>query len=241
MILYGRQVIREILKNDKRKILKIYFLKNSKNIDDIFTLAKIKKIPIEIKEKNEIRELTKTDNNQGIAAEVDNIKILNINEFLEKHNNKEKISICLLDEIEDPHNLGAIIRSCEIFGVCGIILPSKKSAPVNETVYKVSSGAVEYIDIVKVSNLNNAIHRLKESGFWIYGFDISGNDFLENVKFDRKSVLIFGNEGKGLRKLVKQNCDFLIKIRQKGKIGSLNVSNAAAIAFYDVMKQFENL
>lgn len=239
MMVYGRQVIREILKNNKRKVYKIYFLKNSKNIEDILKLAESKRIQIEFKERKEIKELTRTENNQGVAAEVDDIKKININEFLEKNKNKEKISVCILDEIEDPHNLGAIIRSCEIFGICGIILPSKRTAQVNETVYKASSGAVEYIDIIEVSNINNAIYKLKEAGFWIYGFDITGTEFLENVKFDKKCVLIFGNEGRGLRALVKQNCDFLIKIRQKGKIDSLNVSNAAAIAFYEVMKQFE--
>ncbi len=241
MIVYGRQVIREILKNNKKNIKKIYVIKNSKNIDDIFILAKSQKIFIEFKERKEIRELTKTDNNQGIAAEVEDIKILNLDEFLEKNRNKDHVIVCMLDEIEDPHNIGAIIRSCEIFGVCGIILPSKRCAPVNETVYKVSSGAIEYIDIIEVNNLNNAIYKLKEENFWIYGFDINGSELLENMQFDKKSVLVFGNEGRGLRKLVKQNCDFLVKIRQKGKIGSLNVSNAAAIVFYEVMKKIEKI
>lgn len=239
MLVYGRNVIREILKNGKRKVYKIFIFKAAKDISDILQIARSKNISIELKERSELNEMTNTDSNQGVVADIEDIKLITLKDFLQKHKDKEKISVCILDEIEDPHNTGAIIRSCEIFGVYGIILPSKRAAPVNDTVYKVSSGAVEYIDIIQVSNINDAIYKLKDSGFWIYGFDIDAQEFLDKIKFDNKCVLVFGSEGKGLRELVKKNCDFLVKIKQKGKINSLNVSNAAAIVFYEVMKQFE--
>jgi 23S rRNA (guanosine2251-2'-O)-methyltransferase len=158
-----------------------------------------------------------------------------LDEFLKKHKDTEKMAIAVLDEIEDPHNLGAIIRSCEIFGVCGIIVSSNRSSPVNDTVFKTSSGALDYVDLIKVSNINMALEKLKEARFWIYGFDLKAEKYLDETDFDKRSALVFGNEGKGMRELVKKNCDFLVKIRQTGQLDSLNVSNAAAVAFYDLM------
>jgi predicted rRNA methylase len=240
MIVYGRNVIRELLKVNRNKIKKIYVLQNRKGIDEILNDIKCYEIKIDIIEENLMRKLTNTDKNQGIAAEIEDVRTLNLKEFLEKNKDADKLVICMLDEIEDTHNIGAIIRSCEIFGISGIILPQKRNAPLNETVYKVSSGAIFYLDIIEVNNLNYALRQLKNCGFWIYGFDINGNKFLNETEFDKKSVLVFGNENRGLRYLIKRNCDFLVKIKQKGKIDSLNVSNAAAIAFYEVMKQIEN-
>lgn len=239
MIVYGRNVIRELLKVNKNKINKIYVLKNRKGLDDILNNIKRYEIEMDFIEENLMRKLTKTDKNQGIAAEIENVKTLDLKEFLEKNKVAERLVVCVLDEIEDTHNIGAIIRSCEIFGISGIILPQKRNAPLNETVYKVSSGAIFYLDIIEVNNLNYALRQLKNYGFWIYGFDINGNKFLNEIEFDKKSVLVFGNEKRGLRYLIKKNCDFLVKIKQKGKIDSLNVSNAAAIAFYEAMKQIE--
>jgi 23S rRNA (guanosine2251-2'-O)-methyltransferase len=235
MWLYGRNVIREVLKAGKRKIYEIIALKGIEDADDIIKEAKTASTNVVFVDKKTIFEKTGTDKNQGIAANVEGNKSFTLDEFLEKYSKEQKIAVCVLDEIEDPHNLGAIIRSCEIFGVCGIILSSNRSAPVNDAVFKASSGALEYMDIVKVSNINQAILKLKDAGFWIYGFDLDAEKYLDEIDFDRKSALVFGNEGRGLKQLVRKNCDFLVKIRQKGKIASLNVSNAAAVAFYQLM------
>jgi 23S rRNA (guanosine2251-2'-O)-methyltransferase len=235
MWLYGRNVIREVLKAGKRKVYEIIALKGIEDADDIIKEAKTAGITVNFADKRVIFDKTGTDKNQGIAASVEGNKSYTIDEFLEKHANESQISICVLDEIEDPHNLGAIIRSCEIFGVCGIILSSNRTAPVNDAVFKASSGALEYMEIIKVSNINQALVRLKDAGFWIYGFDLSADKYLDETDFDKKAALVFGNEGRGLKQLVRKNCDFLVKIRQKGKIESLNVSNAAAVAFYQLM------
>jgi 23S rRNA (guanosine2251-2'-O)-methyltransferase len=235
MWLHGRNVIREVLKAGTRKIYEIYALKGIEDADDIIKEAKKAGINVIFAEKRLLFEKTGTDKHQGMTANVEGNKSWTLDEFLERHAADEKISVCVLDEIEDPHNLGAIIRSCEVFGVCGIILSSNRAAPVNDTVFKTASGALEYVEVVKVSNINQALAKLKEAGYWAYGFDLSAEKYLDETDFDRKSALVFGNEGRGLKQLVKKNCDFLVKIRQKGKIESLNVSNAAAVAFYQLM------
>ena len=239
MLLYGKNVIKEILNTGKRKIYEMYTVKEGADAGDILKKAREKGIKIKVVDRKELKRITGTEKNQGIAANAEGIKSVTIDEFLKNHENKGKISVVVLDEVVDPHNVGAVIRSCEIFGVCGIILPQKKAAPISDTVYKTSSGAVEYIDVVKVVNINNTLERLKKAGFWIYGFDTGAEKYLDETEFDKKSVLVFGSEGKGMKQLVKKNCDFLVKIRQKGKLDSLNVSNAAAVVLYEVMRQFD--
>ena len=237
MLLYGRNVIREVIKNGKRRVSAMYVLKNIKDADDILTEAKKAGINITYKEREAISLMAKSENNQGMVIEVEDLRPIGMDEFMKKHEKEEKMVVAVLDGLEDPHNVGAIIRSCEIFGVCGIISASKRAAPINDTVYKVSSGAADYVDIVVVANINNALKRLKDSGFWVYGFDQSAEKYLDATEFDKKSALVFGSEGEGMHALVTKNCDFLVKIRQVGQIDSLNVSNAAAVAFYEVMKQ----
>ena len=236
MWLYGRNVIREVLKSG-RKIYEIHALKGIKDADDILNDAAKKGIKVKLSEKHILAKITGTDKNQGIAANTEGIKDFSIEEFFEKHKNDETQTVAVLDEIEDPHNFGAIIRSCEVFGVCGIILARDRSAPLNDAAFKASSGAVEFIDIIRVSNINLALEQLKEAGFWIYGLDLQAEKFIDETDFDRKTAIVLGNEGRGLRQLVKKNCDFLVKIRQTGKLDSLNVSNAAAVAFHERLRK----
>jgi 23S rRNA (guanosine2251-2'-O)-methyltransferase len=147
----------------------------------------------------------------------------------------------LLDSVQDPHNLGAIIRSAEAAGVDGIILTTDKSASVNETVEKTSAGAVSNIKICRVTNLNRTIQELKDEGYWIYGSQLEGAQ--QHTKLDYKNpiALILGNEEKGIRRLVAENCDFLVKIPMKGKTESLNVSVAAGILLFEINRQRETL
>ncbi|HDQ26585.1 MAG TPA: 23S rRNA (guanosine(2251)-2'-O)-methyltransferase RlmB [bacterium] len=236
MILYGRNVIRELLKISPERVHELIILKNSGDLRQIAEEAAQKNVKITFTDRAGVFRLTGTEKNQGVAARVEPIKVMDIKEFLAKHKDDSRVTVAVLDEIEDPHNVGAIIRSCEVFGICGIILSSNRSAPVNETVYKVSSGAAAYVDIVMVSNINIALEKLKEAGFWVYGLDADAEKRVGEVEFDRKTALVLGNEGRGLRPLVRKNSDFLVKIEQKGKIDSLNVSNAAAIVFYELMK-----
>lgn len=150
---------------------------------------------------------------------------------------KEKPFLLILDEITDPHNLGAIIRSAEAFGVHGIIIPKRRAVGVNATVVKTSAGAVEHMRIAKVSNINNTIRDLKERGLWIVGTDVNAEKSFEELNYDFPVAFVIGNEGKGVSKLVLQNCDFVVKIPMKGKINSLNASVAASILIYQVVSK----
>ncbi|MCX8093878.1 MAG: 23S rRNA (guanosine(2251)-2'-O)-methyltransferase RlmB [Candidatus Goldbacteria bacterium] len=241
MLLYGKNVAREIIKSGRRKIYEIFIVKGLKGLEDIVRYAQEKNIKVNYIDKKILYQKLGTDKHQGIALNVEGYKSWKLDEFFKKYKNDEKISVCVLDSIQDPHNFGAIIRSCEIFGINGIIFSPANTSDITDTVYKASSGALEYIDIIKVANINNALRELKKQNFWIYGFDVNGNIFLDEAKFDKKSALVFGSEGSGMRNLVMKNCDFLVKIRQKGKINSLNVSNAVAVAAYEVMKQYGKL
>ncbi|MCE5300707.1 MAG: 23S rRNA (guanosine(2251)-2'-O)-methyltransferase RlmB [Spirochaetia bacterium] len=234
MLVFGRNVVREIIKNGVRRIKEIHLVKRITDVNDVISYAAEHKIEVFYKERPDLDKYCGTPKNQGVAAVVEDIKLLDMEDFFDRHK-EEKMTIAVLDEIEDPHNFGAIIRSCEVLGVCGIIVGSRRNAPVNETVYKTSSGALDYVDIVEVVNINQAMEQLKKRGFWVYGLDMAADKYLEDVKFDKKTAIVLGNEGKGLRPLISKNCDFLVKIRQQGRLDSLNVSNAAAIVFYQAM------
>ena len=147
-----------------------------------------------------------------------------------------KNSLVILDEIEDPHNLGSIIRTAELCGVHGIIIPKRRNVGVTSTVYKCSAGAIEHMKIAKVTNINATIDMLKEKGIWIYGADIEGKDYSYNTDFSGPCALIIGSEGKGISNLTLKKCDLLVKIPMIGKINSLNASVAGGIMMYEVLK-----
>lgn len=146
-------------------------------------------------------------------------------------------TLVALDEVQDPHNMGAIIRSAEVMGIHGLIVPSRRSAPLNETVAKCSSGALESLPIAEVVNMARALDDLKEAGFWIGGVDLDGETAVYQHNFDQPTVLVFGGEGKGVRPLVKKSFDFSLTIPMKHSDNSLNVSNACAIVFYEILRQ----
>jgi len=235
MWLYGRNVAREILKNGKRRVYELKVAEGTKDVTDLLNLASSTRIPVRFVDRREIEKESGGAVHQGVAINYEGPKSFTMEEFLEKYRANERVTVAVLAEIEDPRNLGAIIRSCEIFGVCGIILTSKRSAPLNDAAFKASSGAIAHVDIVKVTNLNNALKELKEAGFWVYGFSLQAEKYLDETVLDKRSAIVLGSEGEGMRRLVSENCDFLLKIRQSGKLDSLNVSIAAAVAFYHAM------
>ena len=159
-------------------------------------------------------------------------------DILEEAKNKnEDPFIIILDGIEDPHNLGSIIRTAETAGVHGIIIPKRRAATVNSTVNKVSAGAVEYMKIARVTNISNTIEELKKEGVWICGTDINTNTFYNQQDLKGPLAIVIGNEGTGMSEKVKKNCDFLVKIPMKGKITSLNASVSTGIILYEAVKQ----
>ncbi|MDK4491221.1 23S rRNA (guanosine(2251)-2'-O)-methyltransferase RlmB, partial [Fusobacterium necrophorum] len=157
-------------------------------------------------------------------------------EFLERMAGRSQSILLMLDEIQDPRNFGALIRSAEVFGVDGILIPERNSVRINETVVKTSTGAIEYVPIIKVTNLSNAIEKLKKIDYWVYGAAGEAELSCQEEQYPKKVVLILGNEGTGLRKKVREHCDKLIKIQMRGKINSLNVSVAGGILLSEIAK-----
>ena len=231
MLVYGRNVAERIFSDEKllKKVRKLkieekYYLK-IKNLLGEFPKSKIKLV-----QKSKIDNLTK-DNHQGIIIDMEDYQYTPLNKILDRGDDK----ILILDHILDPHNFGAIIRTAVAAGIKTIIIPNDRQVLVNSTVVKTSVGAVFDIDIVLVTNLNNTIKILKDNGFWIYGTVMSGEDYRE-VDYNGKVCLIIGNEEKGMSKLVKESCDFLITIPISPKINSLNASVAAGILIYEVVR-----
>lgn len=235
----GRNSVIELLEAGK-DINKLFIQKGEKHgsINKILQIAKHNKIVIVEVDKTKLDMMSQTNNHQGIIAIVPPFKYCDIEDILEEAKKKNETPfIVILDGIEDPHNLGSIIRTAETAGVHGIIIPKRRAATVNSTVNKVSAGAVQYMNIARVSNINDTIRYLKEKGIWICGTD--ANTHLEYTKQDMKIpiAVVIGSEGFGMSRLVKENCDFLIKIPMKGKISSLNASVSAGIIMYEILRQ----
>lgn len=230
MLVYGRNVVNEIL-NSKTKIYKV-FLDNNFNDQEI--LRKIEKLNLKKfhVDKNKIDKMCSNSANQGIALDIEEFEYLTIESIVKDDGAN---FVVMLDSLEDPHNFGAIIRTCECAGVDYIIIPKNRSVSVNSTVYKTSSGALNNVKIVEVVNLANTIRKLQDLGYWVYGAEANGVDY-RSVKYDGKTCLVVGSEGHGLKQIVANTCDQIISLPMKGKINSLNASVAGGILIYEMMK-----
>jgi 23S rRNA (guanosine2251-2'-O)-methyltransferase len=233
MIVSGRNNVKEILKNLKKNNgIKNAILQNNFNENDILSLLKNRNIPIKYMEKTKLDAIAK-NNHQGVILEIGDYNYCSIDDIIK---NKDNCKIVILDHLEDPHNLGAIVRTVEASGIDGIILPINRSVSVNETVMKTSVGTLYDVKICQVTNLNNTIKYLKNKGFWIYGADMDGENY-SNISFAPKSCLIIGNEGNGIARLVRESCDYIVSIPMYGKVNSLNASVAAGILIYEMVKK----
>ena len=235
----GRNSVIELLESG-RDVNKIFITEGERHgsINKIISMAKERKIIITEISKTKMNQMAQTENNQGVIAIVPPFDYCEVEDILEEAKKRnEKPFILILDGIEDPHNLGSIIRTAETAGVHGIIIPKRRSASVNATVNKVSAGAVEHMKIARVNNINDTIKFLKENNIWIYGTDMQTDKYYYNEDFRGAVAIVIGSEGFGMNRLVKENCDFLIKIPMKGKITSLNASVSAGIVMYEAVKQ----
>lgn len=228
MIVYGRNVAKEML-NSNKKINKI-MIKKDFGDKSIISLIENKKIKCEILDKKEFSRFDKFSH-QGIILDVEDFVYTDLNEII----SVPDATIVILDHLEDPHNLGAIIRTCEAAGITGIILPKDRSVSVNSTVMKTSAGALENVKISMVTNLNQTIKELKDKGFWIVGTAMNGQDY-RTIDYSGKIAIIIGNEGKGMSSIISSNCDFIAEIPMYGKINSLNASVAAGIIIYEAIR-----
>lgn len=219
MLVYGRNVLKEL---DKKKIKKIYI--SSKELIPILKKENLKFLVVP---KQKLDSMV-SGNHQGIVMEINDYEYYTINDI-------DSDFVVILDHLEDPHNFGAIIRTCEAAGITNIIIPNSRSTFINDTVVKTSVGAIERVKIILVSNIVNAINELKNNGYFVYAADMDGDNY-KTIDYTDKKVLIIGNEGKGVSKIVRDNSDFIISIPMKGKVNSLNASVSAAILIYGMMK-----
>lgn len=238
-IVEGRNAVTELIKSGK-DVNKLFVQRGEKHgsINAILSLAKQNKIVVVQVEKSKLDSLSQTKNHQGVIAIVPPFDYCDVDDILEFAKSKnEDPFILMLDGIEDPHNLGSIIRTAETAGVHGIIIPKRRAAGVNATVNKTSAGATQYVNIARVNNLNETIKYLKDKGLWFYGTDMDAKVYYTEQDLTGPICIVIGSEGFGMSKLVKENMDGLIKIPMKGKISSLNASVSAGIVMYEAVKQ----
>jgi len=229
----------ELLKSDKQ-VDKLYVLKGELkgSINKIMGKAKDMGIVIQQVDKNKLDSMAEGNAHQGVVALVTGYEYSEVVDMLQLAKTRnESPFILVLDGIEDTHNLGAIIRTAECAGVHGVVIPKRRAAMVNQTVYKSSAGAVEHMKVAQVGNITQTIEDLKKEGLWIYGADMDGEKEYFRTDLKGAIALVIGNEGKGLSRLVKEKCDVLVNIPMTGKVGSLNASNAASILIYEVVRQ----
>lgn len=235
----GRNAVIELLESGK-DINKIFVTKGEKHgsIHKIIAMAKENKVIIVEKEKRQMEEMAQTQNYQGVIAIVPPFEYCEVEEILQEAKTREEDPfVLILDGIEDPHNLGSIIRTAETAGVHGIIIPKRRAAMVNSTVNKVSAGAVQHMKVARVNNISDTIDTLKKEGLWICGTDISTEKYYYDQDLTGPIGIVIGNEGNGMSQKVKKNCDFLVKIPMKGKVTSLNASVSTGIILYEAVKQ----
>ena len=225
MYIYGKNVALEAIEKENIKKAFIY-----ENFSDKNLIKKLidKKINIIYKNKFELDQMIK-GNHQGIILEIDDFKYSKIKDILNEN------IIVMLDHLEDPHNFGAIIRTCEAAGIKCIIIPKDRSVKVTGTVSKVSVGTIENVKIALVNNLVNTIKELKKNNYWVIGTDMEGTDY-RSIDYNGKIVIVIGNENKGLSRLVEENCDFIAAIPMKGEVNSLNASVAAALIIFEAVR-----
>ena len=230
MYIFGKNVAKETLENNK-KVLKAIVSKDFSD-KNIISMLNEKNINIEYVSKFDIDKMV-SGNHQGIVLSVPDYKYCELDELLVN----DKPFIVILDHLEDPHNFGAIIRTCEAAGVDGIIIPKDRSVSVNSTVMKTSAGALNNMKICMVTNLNRCIDELKDKGIWIVGTDMTDSVSYDSVDYDMPVAIIIGSEGFGISRLVREKCDFVVNIPMKGKINSLNASVAAGILIYKIFEK----
>ena len=236
MIVEGINVVRELIKADKRIDKVIVEKSENKDLVKLTDMARSKGIKVEIVDKQTLERINK-GKTQGILAFVPTFKYCDVEDILFVAEQKnEKPFIVILDGITDPHNLGAIIRTCECAGVHGVIIPENRACEVNDTVYKTSAGAIVHTKIAMVTNLTRTIKDLQEKGVWVYALE-AGDKRIYSADFTYPTALIVGSEGKGVSRLVKETADEVLSLDMFGQVNSLNASNASAIAVYEVVRQ----
>ena len=243
-LIAGKHAVTEALKNDQRKVLKVFLTEDSKKTlnreNQSYNL--LKNIKIFYKTKKELDRLCSKEqiSHQGLIAEIEHLEGINLKEYINSNKEKQNVTFVALEEVTDPRNIGSIIRSAASFNIDGIIVKERSFPSDSKLLYKSASGCMEYINIFEVSNISTTMKYLKSRNFWICGFDKNGKKELTQYDWKGNNVLLFGSEGYGLKYQTIKNCDFLLKIDINKKIESLNISNSAAIVFHYINTQKKN-
>lgn len=238
-IIEGRNPVIEALRSG-RDIEKILISKGNKegSIKKIMAMAKENRVFIQYVDKNKINQISTSGAHQGVIAYVAAYRYHELEEILDAARSKEEdIILIILDEITDPHNLGSIIRTADAVGVHGVIIPKRRSVGLTAAVAKTSAGAIEYVPVTRVTNLSRTIDYLQEQRIWVVGADMDGEKLHYDSDLAGNIAFIIGSEGKGISRLVKEKCDFLVKLPMKGRVSSLNASVAASILMYEALRQ----
>ena len=238
----GRNPVLEALKAN-RPINKILIAKGPQkgSVKEIYAVAREKKIPIQQVERQYLNTLTDNPSHQGVLALAASKEYVEIEEIVEIARAKgEPPFVLLLDEIEDPHNLGALLRTADCAGVHGVVIPKRRAVGLTETVGKTSAGAIEHVAVSRVTNIVQTIEFLKNAGCWVVGADASAEEMYWSKDLSGPLAVVIGSEGKGISRLVKQHCDFLVKLPLKGKVSSLNASVAGSLLVYEILRQRES-
>lgn len=230
-IISGKNPVIEAIKSG-RKIEEVFVQEHTNK--DIIQLASDQKLKYTKMTKQAINQILDRGH-QGVGAMVEDYVYLSLEDAIQKE--KPYKVYLMLDGLTDPHNLGAILRSCDAFNADGVIIPKNRSVALNATVAKVSTGAIEYVDVIQVTNLHQTIRTLKEHGFWIIGTDMNTNQTIHDIQVDADLVIVIGNEGEGMSRLVRDNCDYIVQIPMQGHVNSLNASVSAAITLYEVFRR----
>ena len=237
-IIYGLHSVKAALANEKREHNELLVNENHENLAKKYK-CKVKKIRI-LNQKDFKKLYGDEKSTQGIVLKTKDFQRPSLEQFIKNENSNEKSVLIALDQITDPQNIGSIMRSCALFNCKGILIGKDNAPYLTSSLLKAASGSAEIVNFFKVTNLKRSISELKKSGYWVYGFDSSDNNKSSNINFSKKSLLVFGSEGRGMRDLVKKECDEIINLKiqpnKKFKIDSLNVSNAASIALYEFFK-----
>ena len=238
----GQHPVIEALRNPKRNVLRVFLTEESKKIIHKKNPNKnlLNDVKVYFKTKKELDKYSTRENlqHQGYVAEIEHIQQPILKEYVKEKNN---ITLICLDGVTDPRNIGSLIRSAAAFNIDGLIIKERNFPSESKLMYKAASGAIEYINIFKVSNINSTIKNLKEKNFWVYGFDSNGKKDFTDLKWKGNNILLFGSEGLGLHKHTSKYADFLVKIEINKKIESLNISNSAAIVFHHLNYQKKRL
>ena len=238
--IFGLNPVFEALKARKRRCYNLIIEKGKSQtrLNLLIELARENNVPIQTMPKTDFQKQYRSHNHQGVVGIFAIIQALELDELVQQAFQRSQLPVLVvLDSIQDPQNLGAIIRSAESLGIHGMILPKNRTSTINETVAKCSSGAIEHLPIAWVTNLTRGVEQLKEKGFWVAGVVPDGDIPCHKYKFDTPVVLVLGGEQKGIRPLLKKSCDITLNIPMQGAIGSLNASAAAAILFYEALRQ----